>query len=151
METKRLHKTHAGIAGEYLVAAELTRRGWVASLTLKNTQGIDVLASSSDGTRTVAIQVKCNQGSAPKWILGAKAEAFKADTLFYVFVRLHDGGVPDFHVVPSATVASFVAKDHRDWLSKLGRGGRPHNDNAIRNFRDRPGEFHGRWDLLGLE
>ena len=34
-----------GITGEYLVAAELSRRGYVATLTLRNTRGIDILAS----------------------------------------------------------------------------------------------------------
>jgi len=53
---KRLPKIQSGIAGEYLVAAELTRRGYVASLTLKNTQGIDILASSAEG---VALPLFC--------------------------------------------------------------------------------------------
>ena len=34
-----------GIAGEFFVAAELTRRGYVASLTSKNTKAIDILVS----------------------------------------------------------------------------------------------------------
>lgn len=81
MPPKRLHKIQSGIAGEYLVAAELTRRGHVASLTLKNTQGIDVLASNPAGSRTVAIQVKCNQGTAAEWMLGVKSEKVVAATL----------------------------------------------------------------------
>jgi hypothetical protein len=38
----------SGVSGEYFVAAELSRRGFIASLTLKNAQGIDILASSAD-------------------------------------------------------------------------------------------------------
>lgn len=34
-----------GVAGEYFVMAELTRRGYVASLTSKNTKAIDLLVS----------------------------------------------------------------------------------------------------------
>jgi hypothetical protein len=57
----KLTSVLCGVAGEYFVAAELSRRGYVASLTLRNTRGIDVLASNSDATKTVGIQVKTNQ------------------------------------------------------------------------------------------
>lgn len=33
----------AGVAGEYFVAAELSRRGFIASITMRNTRGIDIL------------------------------------------------------------------------------------------------------------
>lgn len=47
----KLSGIQVGITGEYLVAAELSRRGYVATLTLRNTRGIDILASNSDATR----------------------------------------------------------------------------------------------------
>jgi Holliday junction resolvase-like predicted endonuclease len=47
-----------GVSGEYFVAAELSRRGWVAVITLKNTPNIDVIATTPDGKRTLNIQVK---------------------------------------------------------------------------------------------
>ena len=62
---KALSTILTGVAGEYFVAAELSRRGFVASLTLRNTRGIDVLASNADATRSVGIQVKTSQGIAP--------------------------------------------------------------------------------------
>jgi hypothetical protein len=48
-----LSAIQTGIAGEYFVAAELTRRGHVAALTLRNTRGIDVLASNADATKSM--------------------------------------------------------------------------------------------------
>ena len=33
----------AGITAQYLVAGELSRRGHIASITLRNTKGIDIL------------------------------------------------------------------------------------------------------------
>jgi hypothetical protein len=64
-QRSRLSTTLSGIAGEYFVAAELSRRGYVASLTLQNTRGIDILASNGDATKSVGIQVKTKQGRAP--------------------------------------------------------------------------------------
>jgi hypothetical protein len=151
MQRSRLHTSLSGVSGEYFVAAELTRRGYVASLTLKNTQGIDVLASSVDGRRQVTIQVKTEQGSGSEWVLSAKADKAVNSTLFYIFVRLHDLGVPTYHIVPSEKVAEFSKQGHERWLSEPGRRGRPHKNSSMRKFRDTANEFLGRWDLLGLE
>lgn len=35
----------SGVAGEYFVAAELSRRRFIASVTLRNARGIDVLVA----------------------------------------------------------------------------------------------------------
>ena len=48
----------AGVAGEYFVAAELSRRGFIASITLRNTRGIDIVVTNKDATKTVTIQCK---------------------------------------------------------------------------------------------
>ena len=64
-----------GIAGEFFVAAELTRRGYVASLTSKNTKAIDILASNKDGSKSVAIQVKtCDNAKINKWKMSDSVE-----------------------------------------------------------------------------
>lgn len=47
-----------GIAGECLVAVELSKRGWIAILTAKNTPRVDVLAARSSGDVQARIQVK---------------------------------------------------------------------------------------------
>ena len=96
---KTLSGIQAGISGEYFVAAELSRRGYVASLTLRNTRGIDVLASNADATKSVGIQVKTCQGTKPEWLLNVKAENDSAENLFYVFVCLPEQGAPSFYVV----------------------------------------------------
>lgn len=45
----------AWVSGEYFVAAELSRRGYNASLTSKNIKEIDLLASNEDASKTVGI------------------------------------------------------------------------------------------------
>ena len=87
-KTSRLSHGLTGIAGEYFVGAELSRRGYVASITLRNTRGIDILASNADATKSVGIQVKTNQEAGKKWILNEKIEKNVATNLFFVFVRL---------------------------------------------------------------
>lgn len=147
----KLSAVLSGIAGEYLVAAELSRRGHLAALTLRNSRGVDILASNASATRSVGIQVKTNQKGRSKWVLNKKAEAMRGANLFYVFVNLNAMSGPEFHVVPCARVANFIRRYHRRWLASPRRDGRPHRDSKMRKFIDSEGEFRDRWDLLGLD
>jgi hypothetical protein len=146
----KLSGIQTGITGEYLVAAELSRRGYVATLTLRNTRGIDILASNSDATRSVGIQVKTAQGAKPDWMMNKKAEADLAENLFYIFVCLTPEGSATFYVVPRKVVAEYVRESHAGWLETPGRQGRPHKDTDMRRYKDPAHEYKDRWDLLGL-
>ena len=146
----KLNSILSGVAGAYFAAGELTRQGYIASLTLRNTKGIDVLVSNESASRSVGIQVKTNQGSAKIWLMHEKAENYHADNLFYVFVNLNNGGKPDFFVVPSKVVADYITKSHQRWLGTPGRKGQKHKDRTMRQFKDLEGNYSNRWNLLGL-
>jgi hypothetical protein len=64
-QRSRLSSGQSGVAGEYFVAAELGRRGYVASLTLRNTRGIDILESNRNATKSVGIPVMATQAPPP--------------------------------------------------------------------------------------
>ena len=140
----------AGVAGEYLVAGEFSRRGWIASLTLRNTRGADILASNSELTRSVGIQVKTTQRSRAVWVLNKKAESLADEHYYYVFVRLNGLGQPKFHIVPSKVVAEYTRRTHQEWLKQPRRDGQPHRDNPTRNFKDEGDQYLDRWDILNL-
>jgi len=147
----KLPSTQVGVAGEYFVAGELSRRGYLASITLRNTKGVDILASNKDATRQVAIQVKTNHHDKPEWILSAKAESYYAENLFYIFVNLKGDHLrPDFYIVPSTVVAEYTHSTHKAWLDTPGSKGQPHKDSSIRKFRDPEGQYHDKWEILGL-
>lgn len=112
-----------GVAGEYLVAGELSKKGYIASITLRNTREIDILTSNRDATKSVGIQVKSTKHSnARNWILNEKSENYYADNLFYVFVNLKEGNQrPDFFIVPSKIVAKQITKSHKRWLKRPNR------------------------------
>ena len=140
-----------GVAGEYFVAAELSRRGYIASISLRNTRGIDILATNEDSSRSITIQCKTQQLDNKDWILNEKCESFVSKTHFYVFVKL--GGElerPRYYIVPSQDVANYVSESHKAWLQTPGRAGRKHVDNSIRKFSDLEGRYQDKWELLGL-
>ena len=147
----KLPSVLTGVSGEYFVAAELTRRKYIASITLRNTKGIDILASNQKASKSIGIQVKTNSTGNKSWILNKKAEKSFADNLYYIFVVL--GNIdeqPIFHIVPSKIVASQLRRGHSKWLKTPGKGGRKHKDTPMRVFYDKENKYLKRWDLLKL-
>ena len=113
-------KILSGIAGEYFVAGELSRRGYIASITLKNTAHIDVLASN--GEKAVNIQVKTSRiDKAKGWELGSKPLKFnklKGD-VFYVLVEIRsdpNNKEIGYYIIPQNTLNEHVEKGHLSWL-----------------------------------
>ena len=152
VEQIKINGINAGVAGEFFVAAELSRRGHIASITLRNTRGIDILATNSDATHSVNIQVKSSQGRSRSWVMNKKAESYYSDDLFYVFVNLCNlNERPEFFIVPSKVAARYVKNGHIKWLETPGRRGQKHNDTTMRTFSDKDEKYLERWDLLGLE
>jgi hypothetical protein len=148
---EKLSNILGGVAGEYFVAAELSRRGYIASITLRNTRGIDILCSNECGTKQVSIQVKTTKDSNRVWILDKKAEDFYSSNHFYVFVMLNTQDVkPDFFIIPSKVVAKFVKENHQNWLNGKSKTGKTRKDSSMRKFQDVEGKYLNRWDLLDL-
>ncbi len=147
------NKVLTGVTGVYFVAAELSRRGYIASITLRNTKGVDILCSSADASRSAGIQVKTRTGTRRSWILSQKGEHYYADHLFYVFVNLSDDPkqYPDFTIVPSRVVADYIRTHHEGWLAGTKKDGSARKDSSMRKFRDLAEHYLGRWDLLGLD
>jgi len=140
---KKLSTRLSGVAGEYIVAGELSRRGYIASITLKNTEGVDILVSNSRASKAISIQVKTKQGTGKEWVLSKKAEDYFGKNIFYVFVNLNNGGQPDFFIVPSYVVAKFTKACHKQYIQR-------HKDNPMRKFQVKDSKYLNRWKLLGL-
>jgi len=93
-----------GMTGVYLVAAELSRRGFIASPTSRSAQGADILVTDIDCKKSFAVQVKTNAATFGFWLLSSKVETFQSKTLVYAFVNLRKDRT-DFYLVPSIYVA----------------------------------------------
>src|SRR5689334_8212230 len=89
-------------AGEHYVAYKLSCMGFIAALPRGGSMGIDILVSNSDGSRTLAIQVKTTnwamrtrgrgQNKAPyelQFPLGYKSAKINNPNLIFAFVDLH--------------------------------------------------------------
>lgn len=160
MKTKEA-KGIVGVSGEYFVAAELSQRGVIATLTLKNTPRIDILATNLKTGKVANIQVKTmsidnNAG----WHLGMK-DTLKSEIKnhFYVLVNLKGPWIlPEYIIIPQAELGEFLDKRHKNWLSKTRRDWNPHKDTTMRIFdpnrsqecRDFAEKYKDNWGILGL-
>lgn len=148
---QKISTIHSGIAGVYAVASELCKRGFTATTTMRNSQGVDIFASDEEGYNPISIQVKTSQKCNNKWPLSKSVETKYSDDLFYIFVNLNTNSQNnEYFIVPSKYVAKYVKSGHARWLKTLGKNGQKHNQTDIRQFDDKESKFKDRWDLLGL-
>ena len=130
MATGRATKL-TGAVGEFLVAAELCRRGLLATPFAGNVPHYDIIASGQGGGH-VAIQVKAINGHAwqfdvrkyldvhmegERQILGAPQHEPFPD-LICVLVVLKNSGQDRFFILEWKELQNLVVRHHTEYLSK---------------------------------
>ena len=103
------NKNTSAFAGEFLVAGELSRRGYLVSITMGNAKSIDIFASTEEGVK-IGIDVKASRYRT-SWPI-AKVD----ESLFYIFVYLQTedklkndnktrvNTSPEYYVVPGQDI-----------------------------------------------
>lgn len=113
------------MTGVYYAAAELSARGYIATLTARNSPTVDMIVSSPDLKKSFTIQVKANKpkedgGTQSFWLLSKEAKTTISRNLVYVFVNLKRDGKPDFYIAKSRTVSEKLEVSHTksgEWYS----------------------------------
>jgi hypothetical protein len=133
-----ISKQLTGMTGVYLVAAELSWRGFIASPTSRSAIGADLLVTDQLCQRSYSVQVKTNAATFGFWLVGAKAKQIVSDTHLYVLVNLRKNGrETEYFVVPSRVVAEKMTIRKRrssTWHSFQMADAEPYRE---------------RWDLFG--
>ena len=160
----RRNTTQTCLAGEFLVLAELARRDAVASLTLRNSKGIDILVAPANKHVAYKVEVKTARNRLTHarlwhadeycltWRLSKKHETMNDPRLFFVLVHLPDPPErPRFFLARCREVAKYVRWEHAYWLKKSK--GKDITDGDMRIFRIpqslMPG-YEDNWRLLDL-
>lgn len=131
----KISKQLCGISGEYYVAAEFSRRGYLAAITLRNSDGVDILVSDIKGEKTFSIQVKTTQNKR-KWILTQKVEKDYSENKYFIFVNIPSdlNILPEYYIINSEHLAKNIYQGHRSWLKEPGINGKKRNDSNVRQF-----------------
>jgi hypothetical protein len=66
------NKVLTGVTGKYFVAAELSRCGNIASITLRNTKGVDILCSNADASIAAGYFLKRESTITPIRVVGGR-------------------------------------------------------------------------------
>jgi len=137
MATGRGNKL-VGQTGEYLVAAELSRRGYIATTFTGNVPDYDIIASNEKG-KHVSVQVKASSGSS--WQFGDISRYFEisykgrrqivgrpkkcpVQRLVVVFVAIVAKGDDRFYILKWRALRNLLMKGHKAYLASHG-GMRP--------------------------
>jgi hypothetical protein len=124
-----------GMAGVYMVCAELTQRGFIACPTSRSARGADILVADQNCKHACSLQVKTNGKNASFWLLNPHAKDMVSPTHLYVLVNLIKDR-PEFFIVPSRVIARRmdIAKQGKSTWYSISR----------KNVK----EFKDKWDLL---
>lgn len=134
-----------GQIGEYLVSAELGRRGYIATTFTGNVPEFDILVTNEKLT-TTPVQVKTIrkggsfQTTVTKWInisidkgvqtIHGKAKLANPD-LIYVMVVLGDKyGGDEFYLLKEKEIQKIIFLGYSNWIKKLN-GIRPRNPESL--------------------
>jgi len=131
MATGRSNKL-VGQTGEYLVAAELSRRGLIATTFTGNVPHYDIIASDEAG-RHVSVQVKTSRGAT--WQFGnitlfcnitfngkqqvvGERKPCPVRGLIMAFVKIDDDGNDRFYILPWESLRDILVGLHEAYLTK---------------------------------
>ena len=152
-----------GATGEYLVAAELSRRGLIATTFTGNVPHYDIIASDDVGHH-VSIQVKASRSgswqfanitnfceinfSGKRQNVG-KGKPSPIKRLVFVFVRVDADGDDDFFVLTWRQLRNLLVKQHREYLERHG-GIRPKSWDSLHAgiVESSLGPYRDKWDTV---
>jgi hypothetical protein len=128
-----------GNTGEFYVLAELSRRGWTAAQTARNTRVYDILARKD--SQQVAIRVKTKTSDARVFQWNAKddggifGEIGTNDFCVLVDIPASQDEIPQFYIVPTQVLHEWLNADFKTWLNTPGKIKKQHSpDNRRRLF-----------------
>ncbi|MDE0203534.1 MAG: hypothetical protein OXK73_13975 [Rhodospirillaceae bacterium] len=104
-----------GMRGVYLVAAELSKRGFIVSPTSRSAVGADLLITDQKCKRAYSVQVKTNVRTHSFWLIGKKAQEAVSDSHIYVLVNIRkskkQGEWLEYFIVPSRKLVRIASHD----------------------------------------
>ena len=162
MATGRDNKL-VGAAGQYLVAAELCRRGLIATTFTGNVPYYDIIASDEKGQH-VSVQVKASRSGS--WQFGdvskffdvafdgqkqktGKIKASPVARLIVVFVVIGDKGNDRFYILAWDQLRDILRDGHKRYIAKH-QGVRPKKWDSLHGalLEENFLQFRDNWKLI---
>ena len=167
MMIKGLSNKLAGQIGEFLVCAELGKRGLIATSFTGNVPEFDLIVAN-ENLDTAPIQVKTSRADnwptrADLWIditidretkmqIDNGNKRIKNPDLIYICVNLAElgsGKADRFFILKKSELQKICSKNYRDWMAKLGWK-RPRNYESLDNryYLECLEPFENNWNIV---
>ena len=162
MATGRSNKL-VGQTGEYLVAAELSRRGLIATTFTGNVPHYDIIASDETG-KHVSVQVKAGRGAS--WQFGnitqfcaikfhgksqivGDMKACPVRRLIVIFVKIAEDRHDRFYILTWQRLRDLLVKGHKAFLQRHD-GVRPQRWDSLHSAISEKTllPYRDRWDTI---
>jgi len=131
-----IDKNTSHLAGEFLVAGELSRRGYPVSITFGNAKSVDIYATSKKGPLQIDAKAGRTKGNWPI------AKESVNQNLYYVFVYLQNEKQIEKNIPPEYFIVSgkeiISKKLIKTWNTRQGI---PYSDLNNDSYKER-------WDRL---
>lgn len=112
--SKQARKHAIGMAGEFLVAGELLRRGVTAAVTYGNAKKADVLVVND--SRAISLEVKTT--SETKWILGNTVPDESGKLWVLVYLPPELTSPPEYFVLAASELRAILWPQHEAYLER---------------------------------
>lgn len=148
----QINKLMTGLAGEYMVAAKMNLRGWVANLTLKNFPKTDIFGWNPETRKDIKIQVKtCWDAS---FFVGVKhTERESMNKMIqgpFVFVHMESVDEASFYILSKSEFIDIVNTTDDVYFNKPRRKPIKPDYPIALSLKDlKP--FKDKWDSLWKE
>jgi len=141
-------KHSLGLAGEFFVAAELLRRGVLASVTYGNAKKADVVALSPSGRNAVVIEVKTT--SSDSWIVGNSVPPAGDGLWVFVYLPPSEADSPKYFVLTSTEVHEIVGADFKAYRERFrAKNNREFAGAAVQTLSRTKAQPHeGKWEKV---
>ena len=155
-----------GQTGEYLVAAELSRRGLICTTFTGNVPHYDLIASNQTGEH-ISVQVKTSMSGSWQFanvgdycdiefkgtqqVVG-KHKSCPIKNLVVVFVKIDKNRLDEFYVLTWEELRALIVANHKNYLAKHA-GIRPKNHSSLHvGVRsEQLIRYRDNWDLIKLQ
>ena len=109
--SKQAYKHKTGLAGEFLVAGELLRRGVFAAVTYGNAKKADVIAVSGD----TAASIEVKSTSQVKWVLGNELPADSSNIWVLVYLPQNESESPQYFILTGKELRELLMPEHNKY------------------------------------
>ncbi|MGD0520001.1 MAG: hypothetical protein ABSA48_01980 [Terracidiphilus sp.] len=168
MKMRLVSGADIGNAGEFFVQAELTRRGWMATLAARNNRAFDILAKRKELFAAIRVKTKTSAFKLFQWNAKPNGDIFldmtsKQDFCALVDIPEESDKGPTYYIVPTSVIDKWLRDDFNRWVTTPGAKGQQRaEDNKRRLFyvdddssklshgyRIKLSPYVGAWNLLG--